>query len=93
MTNDFEFERDFNEASVIFAHPEVLTGRKRYRKVLLSDKFQESVIRVVADEARCIVDWKGSVQFPRRVVVGECHAAQPKSMRCGSWTVYGSGNT
>ncbi|KAL9977608.1 hypothetical protein ACROYT_G015031 [Oculina patagonica] len=74
--NDFEFEGDFDEASVIFAHPEVLTGSKRYREVLLSDEFQENAIRVVADEAHCIVDWKGSVQFPRRVVVGECHAAQ-----------------
>ncbi|KAL9977609.1 hypothetical protein ACROYT_G015032 [Oculina patagonica] len=34
--NDFEFEGDFDEDSVIFAHPEVLTGRKRYREVLSS---------------------------------------------------------
>lgn len=61
--NDFEFEGDFDEASVIFAHPEVLTGSKKCREVLLSDKFQENVVCVVADEAHCIVDWYVVLHF------------------------------
>ena len=54
---DFEMDSDFENASVLFAHPEVLTTSKGFREILLSDKFQESIVCVVADEAHCIVDW------------------------------------
>ena len=55
---DFEMDSDFENASVLFANLEVLTKSKGFRDIKLSDKFQESIVCVVAEEAHCIVVYR-----------------------------------
>ena len=44
-------------ASILFAHPEVIISNKAFRELLFFKLYQKNVVCVVADEARCNVDW------------------------------------
>ena len=45
------------EYQMIYVSPESLLARKRWRKMLLSDVYQQNLVAIVIDEAHCVRNW------------------------------------
>ena len=67
IDDDFDVDLDFRlcqekklrggDYQIVFAHPESLISSKYGRELLLSEKYRDSVVSIVMDEAHCIVHW------------------------------------
>jgi superfamily II DNA helicase RecQ len=67
MDDEFNVDVDFRfcqekklrdgQYHIVFAHPESLISSKYGRELLLSEKYRDSVVAIVIDEAHSIIDW------------------------------------